>query len=177
MEVQTMTCLISAGAALGAAVATSFLNDACNRRTRQGMHRRVAIAYINAYLAEAKVGLAVLESFINGNSNNGNSGSPMPTKCWEAYRLSEDIMDVILLASAGKSVTKGFKPENLLSDLKNYYSYVCGNVNSYIGSGNTLSACEAETYGNAAKGIVDVLSVTLKNLNAWSPSLFNLLNK
>lgn len=167
MEAQTMTCLISAGVALGTAAATSFLNDAYNRRTRRRMYRRVAIAYLKAYLAEVKVGLAVLESFIKGDSS-----SSMPTKCWEAYRLSEDVMNVILISSAGKPVIKGFPPENLLSDLKNYYSYVCENVNSRIKSGNALLACEAMSYRDASKGIVDMLSATLDNLNAWTPSLF-----
>lgn len=171
MEVQTMTCLISAVAALMAsiltAVSTSFLNDACNRRTRQRMYRRVAIAYINAYLAEVKVGRAVLESFIKGSPI-----SPMPTRCWEVYRLSEDVMDVILLASAGKPVMKGFPPENLLSDLKNYYSYVCGNVNSHVESRNALSSTDAITYRDATKDIVDMLFATLDNLNVWKPSWF-----
>lgn len=165
MEIQTMTCLISAGAAILAAVATSFLNDMCNRRTRQRMYRRVAIAYIKAYLEEAKVGLKTLDSFINGNLI-----APMPTKCWDAYQLSENLMDVILLSSTGKPVTKGFPPENLLSDLKNYYSYVCTNVNTHIGNGKAMPHSMGNTYRGAAKGIVDMLSTTLDNLNAWVPN-------
>lgn len=111
------------GALVGAVVVCKMAD-----RSRRKTATCVAKAIMKAMNAEIAIGISVLEAYINGEQGKGF----MPTKCWESYTLSTDLLEAILRKTQGTRSKASFQPADFLVHLKNYYSNICGNVNTSI---------------------------------------------
>ena len=128
-------CVITGAFTIIAAVTSARLTCKFANQSRLKTATCVAKAIMKAMSAEISVGISVLKAYINGEYEKRvrDEKIVMPTKCWESYTLSTDLLEAILRKTEGKRSKLAFQPEDFLVHLKNYYSYICGNVNAAIG--------------------------------------------
>lgn len=145
-------CILTCVCTLVAAVLTVALSD----MTRWFCHRRrmsrIAKVMLDAYEAEIKVGIGCL------NKNMAGGKVELPTNAWLSYNISEDMIDYVSSKVKRLECPNGFLPSEFFIHVKNYYCYVCGNVNLAVVSGRVLPITVLQAYLSAANGLVSTIT-------------------
>ena len=156
-------CIITGICTLCAAISASILNDWLRSRSEKRKSQSAAKAILHSLGDEIGVGVEVLKGYIATSKSVGR----MPTKSWETYwpKFTIGMIDVVLKCTEGKQHdSSGFPAHEFLTHLKNYYSYICGNVNTAIANGSSLPTNATAVYLQPSQDVLKMVSSILKDL-------------
>ena len=145
-----------------AAIGASLLNDWLFTNREKKVARSVAKAIMYSLYAEIKIGIDVLSNYIATPKPMGL----MPTKGWDTYwpKFTTGMIYAVVNSTKGKKSTAGFPPYEFLTHLKNYYSYICGNVNEAIGKNAALPPTANNQYLQPAKQVLLMVDEIVKSI-------------
>ena len=155
-------CIITITATIISAVLSAFATCWLTDRSRRKTAKYVAKAIMKSMREEIKDGISILGKYIQSQKAVGF----MPTKCWEAYPLTMDLIEIILRETKGKTPKNnmGFSPEDFLMHLKNYYAYICGTVNQCINAQTVLSPSSSVNLLQPAQKVLDMVDLIITSL-------------
>lgn len=122
--------------------------------------RRVAKAIMLAFKEEIRIGVDILDEYIK----NSSSVVMMPTQTFDSYTFTTDIIEVIIGKAHKMKKSAGFPPEEFLIHLKNYYGYICVNVNNAIAAKGAPPMNATAGLLNPAKGVLCMVERIINSL-------------
>lgn len=154
----SMVCIVTCSCTLVAAVLTVALSSLvkwfCHRRRMS----RISKVILNAYENELKVGVGCL------NQNMAGGMVQLPTEAWNTYVVSEDLVDYVASKVNGLRCSNGFLPTEFFIHVKNYYCYICGNVNAAVVRNAQLPIGDLQKYLSATNGLISTISAIKDSL-------------
>ena len=142
------------------AIVTSIVTCTAVDWLRCKTARRVAKAIMLTFKEEIKIGVDVLDEYIK----NGSSVVMMPTQTFDSYTFTTDIIEVIIGKAHKMKKSAGFPPEEFLIHLKNYYGYICVNVNNAIAAKGAPPMNATAGLLNPAKGVLCMVERIINSL-------------
>lgn len=152
-------CVITCVATLVAGVVSSLITIVFQAMIESKRCARIAKANMEMLHKELQVGLKQLRSMQAGGGN-----VLLPTKAWEKLHLSDALISWVMKKAEKFDCDHGFPPCEVFSHLKNYYCYICGNINSMVNTGLSPNAKMLQNYVDATTKLEATLQVITSSL-------------
>ena len=143
------------------AIITSIVTCRVVDGSRKKSAKRVAKVIMETFKNEIEKGIKVLESF----AGHSQSIAMMPTATFDSYSFTTDIIEVIVDQNCKKTKNNGFPQTEFLIHLKNYYKYVCLNVNNKISLKIPLTSKECSTLIDSSKNVLVMVENIISSLS------------
>ncbi len=154
-DVSYVGILVASVGTFVASYLVSWMDDRRKMCIRKQVNRATASAVIGAYLMEVQTGISVLKQIA------ARQHVLLPVCAWMNFKMTTDVISEILLSAKDENTITGFKTKDFLNHLKNYFEYLCPNVNNQLPNVPPAILLQAQS---AATDIEIMLKRILNNL-------------